>query len=102
MNGNKSCGGHALRIAVGMMVLGLLMVGGMGAVSVEGWNKTSVETNSDLLTISALESSITVTVPNGLLLRKLSPRAEFFDCWGPTSHLCLFPVLHESDHLSKS
>lgn len=65
MDGNKALGGHALRIAVGMIVFGLLVVEGMGAVSVEGGNKTFGGTNDDLFTISALESSITVTVPNG-------------------------------------
>src|SRR4030066_1698128 len=48
MDVSKSFGGHALRIAVGIMVLGLLMVGGMGAVSVEGWNKTSGGANQGL------------------------------------------------------
>jgi hypothetical protein len=39
MDRNKACGEHALRIAVGMMVLGLLVVGGMGAVSGEDGTK---------------------------------------------------------------
>ncbi len=59
MNGKKTCRGHALSIIVGIMVSGLLVVGGMGAVE----NKTFE--GNDLFTIRALESSITVTVPNG-------------------------------------
>ncbi len=57
MVGNKTCRGYALGIIVGIMASGLLVVGSMGA-----WNKTFV--GNDLF-ISALESSITVTVPNG-------------------------------------
>jgi len=59
MNGNKTCRGHAFSIIVVIMVSGLLVVGSMGAVE----NKTFE--GNDLFTISALESSITVTVPNG-------------------------------------
>jgi endonuclease/exonuclease/phosphatase family metal-dependent hydrolase len=59
MNRKKTYGGHVLSIIVGIMVSGLLVVGGMGAVE----NKTFE--GNDLFTISALKSSIAVTVPNG-------------------------------------
>lgn len=45
MNENKSCLWHALIIAVGMMVLGLLVVAGRGAVSVDEGIKTFEEVN---------------------------------------------------------
>ena len=37
---NKAFGGCALRIAVGITMLVLLLAGGAGAVPVEEWNKT--------------------------------------------------------------
>lgn len=44
-NGNKSCRWHTLRIAIGMMVLGLLLAGGRGAVSVDEGIKTFDDVN---------------------------------------------------------
>jgi Type I phosphodiesterase / nucleotide pyrophosphatase/Ser-Thr-rich glycosyl-phosphatidyl-inositol-anchored membrane family len=64
MDGNKSCRWHALRIAVGMMVLGLSVVAGMGAVSVDEEIKPFEEVNQVFAAEMAL-SPVTKIVTQG-------------------------------------
>ncbi|MGB8217186.1 MAG: hypothetical protein WCE94_07785 [Candidatus Methanoperedens sp.] len=47
MIASKTCAGRALRIAVGITILVILLSGGAGAVPVEEWNKTFGGNNQD-------------------------------------------------------